>query len=100
MVREFATMLLPMMGTSIGMAQSAPSAIGGNPALWAGAEFSDFHPGYSCSSNVPLACGHDLVGVGVTADYHLGERLLASGEAPSSFRFESRELRGRVAGVG
>lgn len=74
-------MLLLLLGSSVLLAQTAPSALGGNRDLWAGAEFSDFNPDYSCSTNLPLACGNDLLGVGVAAEYHLGEKLSASGEA-------------------
>lgn len=63
------------------MGQSAPSAFRANHGLWAGAEFSAFNPDYGCPNDTPLACGNDLLGFGVTADYHFAEKLSAAGEA-------------------
>jgi hypothetical protein len=78
---KFAIVFLLLAGSSVFLAQSAPSAIGGNRELWVGAEFSDFNPDYGCSTNVPLACGNDLLGFGVVAGYPLRGKLGAAGEA-------------------
>src|ERR1017187_3496126 len=76
------TMLLLILGSTIIVAQTAPSASGGNRALWAGAEFSDFNPDYSCvNANLPFECGNDLLGFGVVADYPFAGKLGAAGEA-------------------
>jgi hypothetical protein len=80
-VRKFAAMLLLLAGSYVMVAQSAPSAFGSNRGLWVGAEFSDFNPDYNCPNNLPLACGNDLLGAGVVADYQLRTRLKATGEA-------------------
>ena len=63
------------------MAQSAPSAFEVKHDLRVGAELSDFNPDYSCSTNMPFACGNDLLGLGITADYQLGAKFSAEGEA-------------------
>jgi len=81
-MRLFAILLLLVATSPVLIAQSAPSAYSGGRGLWAGAEFSDFNPDYSCvNSNLPLSCATDLLGLGVAADYDLGQRLKAAGEA-------------------
>lgn len=81
-MRSLAILLLLVAASPVLMAQSAPSAYEANHGLWAGAEFSDFNPDYSCgNSNFPLSCTNDLLGFGVKADYHFGQRLQAMGEA-------------------
>ena len=80
MMRFFATMLL-LAASSIVMAQSSPSGFGADRGFWAGAEFSDFNPDYSCgNSNFPFRCANDLLGLGIAAEYHFGGRLAATGE--------------------
>lgn len=80
-LRKFATILLLLTGSSILMAQSAPSAFEVKYDLRVGAELSDFNPDYFCSTNMPFACGNDLLGLGITADYQLGAKFSAEGEA-------------------
>ena len=80
-MRKLATMVLLLLGSSALAAQTAPAAFGPTRDLWAGAEFSDFNPDYSCSNNIPLACSNDLLGFGVAADYHFAVKWSATGEA-------------------
>lgn len=80
-MRKFATMLLVFVGSSILVAQGAPSAFEVKHDLRIGGEISDFNPDYSCvNSNIPFSCSNDLRGIGITADYQVGAKLGAEGE--------------------
>lgn len=63
------------------LAQSPPSAVGGNSSLWAGGEISSFNPDYSCSSDVPFNCSNQLVGPAVFFDLNVTPKWGAEGEA-------------------
>ncbi|MFT4113598.1 outer membrane beta-barrel protein [Silvibacterium sp.] len=61
-----------LLSTAAALAQSAPSAQGGNATLWVGGEFSSFNPDYFSSR---------VVGPGVFADFNLTPKLGFEGEA-------------------
>lgn len=68
----------------VSLAQTKESAAQRRSALLAGAEFSIFNPDFYCPNSGPFNCGGGLPlikGAGVFADYDLGTRLGAEGEA-------------------
>ena len=65
-------------------AQTHPSAEGGGPTVWVGAEISSFNPDYGCNNNSPFTCwNHQLIGIAPFADVNhlIFRRLGAEGEA-------------------
>lgn len=68
--------------SSVALAQSPQSAVGGNAGLWAGGEVSTFNPDYSCNSNSPFSCsGGQLIGLTALFDLNTTSRWGGEGEA-------------------
>ena len=67
------------------IAQSQESAYEGRGSLKAGAELSSYNPDFYCPSSSPFSCGRSglslMKGIGVFADYNIGSRWGAEGEA-------------------
>ncbi|MBB6142199.1 opacity protein-like surface antigen [Silvibacterium bohemicum] len=65
--------LTAMLGSTAAFAQVAPSAVGGNAALWVGGEISSFNSDYASTSR--------LVGPGAFFDLNVTRKLGVEGEA-------------------
>ena len=80
MLRRFWLFVLLVI-PAVAVAQAPPSAVGGNAGMWAGAEISTFNPDYECQSDIPFACGNQLIGVTALFDFNALSRWGAEGEA-------------------
>lgn len=78
--RRIGFLALLLLPTAL-IAQSPQSAVGGEASLWAGAEFSSFNPDYSCSTNSPFSCSHQLYGPTALFDFNFRSKWSAEGEA-------------------
>jgi hypothetical protein len=73
----YALLLLP----AALLAQNPKSAVGGDASFSAGGEVSLFNPDYSCVSNLPFNCKHDLYGATALFDFNVHPKWGAEGEA-------------------
>lgn len=79
MVRKIGLLVLLLFPTLL-VAQSPPSAIGGEAGIWAGGGMSTFNPDWGCPTTSPF-CGSQLIGPTGFFDFNWHNKWGVEGEA-------------------